>query len=116
MVSYPDALAPPSEDDVDRLFHALADATRRDILRRTLASESSVTGLAHEYDMSFAAVRKHVGVLEQAGLVSKLRRGREQIVRGEPTGVKRVNDLMDAYEVIWRHRLVTLDTILDQQP
>ena len=105
-----------SENDVDRLFHALADATRRDILRRTFANEASVTELAQAYDMSFAAVQKHVGVLERAGLVSKQHRGRERLVRGDPTRVERVRDLLDAYELIWRQRLAALDDVLDEQP
>ena len=61
----------------DRLFHALADATRRDILRRSADGELSVSRLADGYPMSFAAVQKHVVVLERAGLVTKERRGRE---------------------------------------
>src|SRR3712207_9586364 len=76
-----------SEEDVDRLFHALADATRRDILRRCLRGEPSVSRLADVYPMSFAAVQKHVAVLERAGLVVKERRGREQRVRTDPDGV-----------------------------
>ncbi|WP_284297089.1 ArsR/SmtB family transcription factor [Homoserinibacter gongjuensis] len=67
---------PLSDAEVDRLFHALADATRRDILRRSIDGELSVSRLAEEYPMSFAAVQKHVAVLEQVGLVSKVRRGR----------------------------------------
>ncbi len=110
-----DLSADLGEDDVDRLFHALAHATRRDILRRTLADESSVTRLAHEYDMSFAAVQKHVGVLERANLVTKRRCGREQMVRGDPARVERVRELLDAYEDIWRRRMAALDDILDEQ-
>ena len=78
-----------SDDDVDRLFRALADATRRDIVRRTLVGEASVSVLAADYDMSFAAVQKHVAVLEEAGLVTKQPRGRERIVRGNPDQIAR---------------------------
>lgn len=105
-----------TDDAVDLLFHALADATRRDILRRTMADELSVTGLAEDYDMSFAAVQKHVTVLERAGLVSKQVHGRERLVRGDPAAVERVRELMDAYELIWRGRLTALDRLLDEQP
>ena len=74
---------------VDELFHALADTTRRDILRRCIAGEPSVSRLARAYPMSFAAVQKHVAVLERAGLVTKERRGREQLVRTDARVVGR---------------------------
>jgi len=77
----------------DRLFHALADATRRDIVTQTLDRERSVSELAELYPMSFAAVQKHVAVLADAGLVSKHRRGREQIVRGEVGRVRKARTL-----------------------
>ena len=73
------------DEAVDRVFHALADATRRDILRRSIGGELSVSRLAESYPMSFAAVQKHVTVLERAGLVTKERRGREQLVSTDPT-------------------------------
>src|SRR3982750_3904841 len=76
-------------DEVDELFHALADATRRDIVRRCAAAQPSVSGLAQAYPMSFAAVQKHVAVLERAGLVTKERRGREQLVHTDPDAVGR---------------------------
>lgn len=93
-----------SEEAADRAFQALADATRRDIVRRVTASESSVSGLAERYAMSFAAVQKHVAVLERATLVTKEKRGREQIVRANHDGLQRVRRLLDDYENIWRQR------------
>ena len=101
-----------SEDEVDRLFQALADATRRDIVARVLVAEYSVSGLAEQYDMSFAAVQKHVAVLERASLVTKEKRGREQIVRGEVEGVQRARRLLDDYERIWRQRVARIEDIL----
>ena len=78
-----------SEREIDRLFRALADATRRDILVRTIQQEQSVSALARRYEMSFAAVQKHVAVLERATLVTKERRGREQIVHANgPTALR----------------------------
>jgi DNA-binding transcriptional ArsR family regulator len=62
-----------AERDVDRLFHALADATRRDIVRQVLVREQSISSLAGRYEMSMTGVQKHVGVLQTAGLVTKLR-------------------------------------------
>ena len=91
-------------DDLDRLFHALADATRRDIVARVMLESQSVSGLATRYDMSFAAVQKHVAVLEKAALVSKQRRGREQIVSGNPQSVLRAREALERYEQNWRDR------------
>ncbi|MBE7187768.1 metalloregulator ArsR/SmtB family transcription factor [Jatrophihabitans endophyticus] len=101
-----------SDAEVDRIFRALADATRRDILRRTLVGEATVSGLAASYDMSFAAVQKHVAVLEGAGLVDKQIRGRERLVRGNPDTIRRAQALLDAYEQIWRGRIARLDALL----
>lgn len=97
---------------MDRLFQALADATRRDIVARVLVAEYSVSGLAELYDMSFAAVQKHVAVLERASLVTKEKRGREQIVRGEMDGVQNARRLLDDYERIWRRRVDRITDIL----
>jgi len=101
-----------SDADVDRIFHALADATRRDIVRRTLTTEASVSELAAAYLMSFAAVQKHVAVLEGAGLVTKEPRGRERIVRGNPEQIQRAQALLDQYEQLWRARVDRLDALL----
>ena len=94
-----------SPGEVDRLFQALADATRRDILERALQAEHTVSDLAAAYDMSFAAVQKHVAVLERAGLVTKRRHGRAQLVRGDVDVVRRAGHLLDALEALWIGRL-----------
>ncbi len=99
-------------DRTDRVFAALADATRRDIVTRVLSREASVSDLARHYDMSFAAVQKHVAVLERAQLVSKHRRGRAQLVRGEVGTVRRAAHLLDQLEQIWLHRIAEMDAIL----
>ena len=74
--------------DVDRVFGALADATRRDIVRRAIGGEEGVAELAGHYPMSFAAVQKHVAVLERAGLVTKERIGRRKVVRTNVEGLR----------------------------
>ena len=89
---------------MDRLFHAFADTTRRDIIRRVTVGEYTVSGLAALYAMSFAAVQKHVAVLERASLVTKEKRGRAQIVRANHDGLQKARRLLDEYEVIWRQR------------
>ncbi|WP_346957912.1 metalloregulator ArsR/SmtB family transcription factor [uncultured Arthrobacter sp.] len=101
-----------NDEAVDRLFQALADATRRDIVRRVTAGEYSVSGLAALYAMSFAAVQKHVAVLERASLVTKEKRGREQIVRANRDGLQQARGLLDEYEVIWRQRTERIADLL----
>jgi DNA-binding transcriptional ArsR family regulator len=101
-----------SDVDIDRLFKALADATRRDIVRLVTAGEYSVSGLAALYAMSFAAVQKHVAVLQRASLVTKEKRGREQIVRGNHEGLQKARRLLDEYEQIWRQRADRIADIL----
>lgn len=96
----------------DRVFHALADGTRRDILRRTLVGEHNVSALSREYPMSFAAVQKHVAVLEGAGLVTKERRGREQLVRGNVDTMRRAAELLDELEAVWRGRIERIGDLL----
>lgn len=102
-----------SDADLDRLFRALADRTRRDIVTRLLAGEeASVSALAARYAMSFAAVQKHVAVLHAAGLVSKRRQGRERIIRGNPRQISRARELLSQLEGLWRSRFSQLDAVL----
>jgi DNA-binding transcriptional ArsR family regulator len=91
--------------DFDRVFQALADKTRRDIVRRAIAGEEGVAELAQHYPMSFAAVQKHVAILERAGLVIKVRTGRRKVVRTNVEGLRRARRLLDQYEELWRGRV-----------
>lgn len=100
----------------DRLFHALADSTRRDIVVRTMRGEHSVSGLAQRYPMSFAAVQKHVAVLERAELVTKERRGREQIVRSNIDTIRQASRLLDHFEAVWRGRIDRIGELLAEDP
>jgi DNA-binding transcriptional ArsR family regulator len=102
----------PSADDLDRLFGALADATRRDILARVMDADASVSELAARYEMSFAAVQKHVAVLERARLVTKRKDGRAQRVAGSPDVVRRANRLLAQFEQRWHARVGRLDELL----
>jgi DNA-binding transcriptional ArsR family regulator len=106
----------PTDEEMDRLFHALAAATRRDILHRCVRGEPSVSRLADVYPMSFAAVQKHVAVLERAGLVVKERRGREQLVRTDPDAVVRARGVLDELETAWRGRVDRMADLLAQVP
>ncbi|MEQ7006544.1 metalloregulator ArsR/SmtB family transcription factor [Actinopolymorpha sp. B17G11] len=101
-----------SDEAVDHLFHALADTTRRDILHRCVRGQPSVSHLAEAYPMSFAAVQKHVAVLERAGLVTKQRSGREQRVRTNPDAVRRARHALDQLETAWRGRVDRMSRLL----
>ena len=103
-----------TDAEVDRLFHALADRTRRDIVRRVLVAEHSVSALARLYPLSVTAVQKHVAVLEEARLVTKRRHGREQRVAGQPDALRRAQQLLLAYEQLWRERFDRMADVLDE--
>ena len=102
------------EERTDRLFFALSDATRRDIVSQTLDRERSVSELGRLYPISLTAVQKHVEVLVDAGLVSKHRSGREQLVRGEVDRLRRAHELLDELETVWRARLERFADVLDE--
>jgi len=100
------------DTDIDRVFHALADSTRRDIVRRTLVAEQSVSDLAAGYAMSFAAVSKHISVLAEARLITKRAEGRVRLVLADPAALARAQDLLRSYEDLWRGRIDRLDALL----
>ena len=100
------------EDRADAMFHALADRTRRDIVRRVLAGEHSVSALAASYDMSFAAVQKHVAVLERAGLITKRRSGRQALASGDVEAVRSVGSMLTELEAVWRGRIARIDDLI----
>ena len=104
-------LAPP---DFDRMFGALADPTRRDIVRRAIDAEEGVAELASHYPMSFAAVQKHVAILERAGLVSKQRSGRRKVVRTNLEGLRMARRLLDQYEELWRGRIDRMTALVNE--
>ena len=127
--SRPGGLTPPSpgvtynqmvvghlerEKQTDRLFFALSDATRRDIVTQTLDRERSVSELGRLYPISLTAVQKHVEVLVDAALVSKHRRGRQQLVRGEIEQLRRAHQLLDELEALWRARLERFEDVLNE--
>ena len=104
-----------TELEVDCLFQALADATRRDILRRAIERGEPVSTISRRYRMSFAAVQKHVAVLERAALVIKERRGREQIVHANGATLGRAATLLDSYEQLWIQRAIRIEGFLAKQ-
>jgi DNA-binding transcriptional ArsR family regulator len=106
-------IAPP---DFDRMFGALADATRRDIVRRAIDAEEGVAELASHYPMSFAAVQKHVAILERAGLISKERIGRRKVVRTNLESLRVARGLLDRYEELWRGRIDRMTVLVGDPP
>ena len=98
--------------DFDPLFSALADQTRRDIVRRAISAEEGVLQLASHYPMSFAAVQKHVAVLERAGLVTKQRIGRRKVVRTNLNALLVARRLLDEYEELWRARIDRMNELI----
>jgi DNA-binding transcriptional ArsR family regulator len=102
--------------DHDRVFGALGDATRRDIVRRAIDGKEGVAELATHYPMSFAAVQKHVAILERAGLVSKHRIGRRKLVRTNLEGLRVARRLLDGYEELWRERVERMNQLISEPP
>jgi DNA-binding transcriptional ArsR family regulator len=102
--------------DHNRIFGALGDATRRDIVRRAIDGEEGVAELAEHYPMSFAAVQKHVAILEQAGIVSKHRIGRRKVVRTNLEGLRVARRLLDRYEELWRKRVDRMNQLIGESP
>lgn len=105
----------PALIDADRIFAALADATRRDIVLRAITGDEGVAELARHYPMSFAAVQKHVAVLERAGLITKQRTGRRKVVRTNVDGLRLARGLLDRYEALWRGRLERMSTLIETE-
>lgn len=103
------------EDRADAWFHALADRTRRDILRRVLAGEHSVSTLARSYDMSLTAVQKHVAVLDGAGLITRRRSGRESLASADGVELRAVARLLTELESHWRDRITRIDALLAEE-
>jgi DNA-binding transcriptional ArsR family regulator len=100
--------------DFDRMFGALADHTRRDIVRRAITAEEGIVELASHYPMSFAAVQKHIAILERAGLVSKERVGRRKVVRTNLAQLLAVRRLLDQYEELWRGRVDRMTALISE--
>jgi DNA-binding transcriptional ArsR family regulator len=100
--------------DFDLMFSALADATRRDIVRRAISADEGVSELAHHYSMSFAAVQKHVAVLERAGLITKQRIGKRKVVTTNVAALANARRLLDHYEELWRGRIDRMSDLIDE--
>ncbi|HET7060129.1 MAG TPA: metalloregulator ArsR/SmtB family transcription factor [Candidatus Saccharimonadales bacterium] len=100
---------------LDSVFGSLADPTRRDILRRVARSELTVSQISSPYDMSLAAVSKHLKILEQAKLVIKRRRGKQQLVRAAPQTLGEAEKYLESYRRLWEDRFDALDELLNKE-
>jgi len=101
--------------DINNIFHSLADPTRRDMLRRVCECELTISELAQKYEMSFAAVAKHLNVLEKARLITKRKSGKQQIISAETATVEFASEHLKQYEKIWEGRFSKLDKILKEE-
>ena len=97
------------------LFSSLADPTRRDMLRRLITAQYTIGQLAQQYKVSFAAVAKHLTVLEKAKLITKKRKGNEQMVSIAPAAVRDASHYLQQYEVLWTDRFDVIDTLLKEK-
>ena len=99
-------------DGLDAVFSSLSDPTRRDILRRVARRSMSVGDVASHYTLTFAAIAKHLSVLERAGLVSKTRQGKEQVVTIAPRALGVADDYLENFRELWEARLDALGSYL----
>ena len=97
------------------IFGSLADPTRRDILEQLAGNELSISEVAASYNLTFAAIAKHITVLEKAHLIIKRRRGKEQLVRVSPQALADIDTYLAHYRQLWDRRFDALDRVLDQE-
>ena len=101
--------------NLDAVFHALSDPTRRAMVRQLAERERTVSDLASPYDMSLAAASKHIRVLERANLIERTVRGRTHICKLNPKGLSRVHNWLSYYERFWTQKLDALETLLAEE-
>lgn len=101
--------------ELDTIFSSLADATRRDILTRVAQAELSVGEIARKYDISFAAISKHLNVLERAQLITKRREGKQQMVALAPGALRNADEYLEQYRQMWEQRFSKLDELIKEE-
>ena len=99
--------------ELDNIFHALSDPTRRSILRDLGKREKTVGEIARPYRMSLAAISKHLKVLELARLINRRKAGSHQFVRLNPETLKTAEEWISYYEQFWNERLEALRNLLE---
>jgi DNA-binding transcriptional ArsR family regulator len=101
---------------LDTVFSSLADPTRRDILSQVAQRSLSVGEIAKSYNLTFAAISKHLKVMEKANLITKQRRGKERIVSAVPDTLQEASAYLQRYEAMWSERFDALDEYLKNNP
>lgn len=101
--------------ELDSVFHALGDATRRKMLRELSGGERTVGQLAEPFAISLAAASKHIKVLESAGMIRREVRGRTHLCRLEPGPLATAHEWLNFYERFWTSRLDVLDRLLREE-
>lgn len=104
-----------SEQELDRVFQALSDSTRRKILRRLAKGERSVSEIAEPFKLTFAAISKHLKVLEAAALVDRRKQGSFQMIKLNPKNLKTADQWLRFYEQFWSSRIDALKTLLEER-
>jgi DNA-binding transcriptional ArsR family regulator len=103
------------EAELDRIFQALSDPTRRAILRQIAAGERTVTDIAAPHALTFAAISKHLKVLEAAHMISRRKSGSFQMITLNPEALKSADQWLGFYQQFWSTRLDTLKSILEEK-
>ena len=101
--------------ELDTIFGSLADPIRRDILNRVAQAEYSVGELVQKYDISFAAISRHLKVLEKAKLISKRKEGKKHMVSLAPYALKSADDYLEQYRLMWQGRFDKLDNLINEE-
>ena len=99
---------------LDASFAALADVTRRGVLERLGRADASITDLAEKFDMTLTGMKKHVGVLEQAGLVTTEKVGRVRTCKLGPRRLQEVTEWLEKYRQLWHARFDELDAVVEE--
>jgi len=101
--------------DLDTVFASLSDPTRRDILKRVSRAHMTIGEIAKSYDLTLAAISKHLKVLERAHLIVKRKRGKERIVQLSPGAFKSATEYLEYYETLWNQRFDSLEGFLKEE-
>jgi len=101
--------------NLDSIFHSLSDPTRRDILHRIAQGEHSVSELVAQYDVSFAAISKHLKVLQKASLIRKRKEGKKYMITLAPNTLKSADEYLEQYRQMWQSRHDKLAILLEKE-
>ncbi len=104
-----------NESQLDQIFGALSDATRRGMLAQLALGEANISALAAPYDISQPAASKHLRVLERAGLIHRRREGRDHYIGVNPAAVERAQNWIAYYSQFWKQQFDAVDDFLKKR-